>query len=71
VFGNQATTYTNRDRRHLWSSRPGVWLLASSLADVLIASTLAIAGIAMTPLPALTIIGTFAAAVIFAFCWTW
>jgi magnesium-transporting ATPase (P-type) len=22
VFGNQATTYTNRERRHLWSSRP-------------------------------------------------
>src|ERR1700684_2018485 len=22
VFGNQATMYTNRERRHLWSSRP-------------------------------------------------
>lgn len=22
VFGNQATTYANRERRHLWSSRP-------------------------------------------------
>ena len=27
VFGNQATTYTNRERRHLWSSRPSIWLL--------------------------------------------
>ena len=26
VFGNQATTYTNRERRHLWSSRPSIWL---------------------------------------------
>ena len=25
VFGNQATTYTNRERRHLWSSRPSIW----------------------------------------------
>ena len=21
----QATTYTNRERRHLWSSRPSIW----------------------------------------------
>jgi H+-transporting ATPase len=48
VFGNQATTYTNRERRRLWSSRPSSWLIASSLADLLIASTLAIGGIAMT-----------------------
>ena len=29
VFGNQATTYTcaNRERRHLWSPRPSIWLL--------------------------------------------
>jgi H+-transporting ATPase len=67
VFGNQATTYTNRERRHLWSSRPSSWLLASSIADLLIASTLAIAGIAMTPLPALMVAGTFVAAVAFAF----
>jgi H+-transporting ATPase len=51
VFGNQATTYTNRVRRHLWSSRPSFWLVGSSIADLLIASTLAVGGIAMTPLP--------------------
>jgi len=67
VFGNQATTYTNRDRRHLWSSRPSVWLLASSIADLVIASTLAIAGIAMAPLPVVTVVGTLAAAIVFAF----
>ena len=44
VFGNQATTYTNRERRHLWSSRPSIWLLVSSVADLLIASTLAVGG---------------------------
>jgi H+-transporting ATPase len=66
VFGNQATTYTNRERRHLWSSRPSIWLLGSSVADLLIASTLAIGGIAMTPLPAWVVAGTLAAAVIFA-----
>jgi H+-transporting ATPase len=52
VFGDQATMYTDRERRHLWASYPSVWLLLSSLADILIASVLAIGGIAMTPLPA-------------------
>ncbi len=66
VFGNQATTYTNRERRHLWSSRPSIWLILSSIADISIASTLAIGGIAMTPLPVLMVVGTLAAAVIFA-----
>jgi len=66
VFGNQATTYTNRERRHLWSSRPSIWLIVSSVADLLIASTLAVGGIAMTPLPALTVAETLAAAAAFA-----
>ena len=66
VFGNQATTYTNRERRHLWSSRPSFWLVVSSVADILIASTLAIGGIAMTPLPAWIVAGTLAAAAVFA-----
>ena len=66
VFGNQATTYTNRERRHLWSSRPSVWLLVSSVADILIASTLAIGGIAMAPLPAWVVACTLAAAAAFA-----
>jgi len=67
VFGNQATTYTNRERRHLWSSRPSYWLIISSLADLLIASTLAIGGIAMKPLPAMMVACTLAGAVVFAF----
>jgi H+-transporting ATPase len=66
VFGNQATTYTNRERRHLWSSRPSIWLLVSSVADLMIASTLAVGGIAMTPLPAWVVAGTLAAAIVFA-----
>ena len=67
VFGGQASLYAIRERRHLWSSRPSVWLLASSVADLLIAATLVIAGIAMTPLPASIVAGTLAAAIVFAF----
>jgi H+-transporting ATPase len=67
VFGNQATTYTNRERRRVGSSRPTGWLVASSVADLLIASTLATVGIAMVPLPILVVAGTLGAAAVFAF----
>jgi H+-transporting ATPase len=67
VFGNQATTYTNRERRHLWRSRPSNWLIVSSVADILIASSLSIAGIAMSPLPVWLVAGTLASAAAFAF----
>jgi H+-transporting ATPase len=67
VFGSQATLYAIRQRRHLWGSRPSLWLAVSSLADILIASTLAIGGIAMTPLPVLVVVSTLAAAAAFAF----
>jgi H+-transporting ATPase len=66
VFGNQATTYTNRERRRLWSSRPSVWVVVSSVSDLVIASTLAISGIAMAPLSALVVVSTLAAAISFA-----
>jgi H+-transporting ATPase len=66
VFGNQATTYTNRERRRLWSSRPSLWLIASSVVDILIASTFAIGGFAMRVLPAWVVAGTLLAAAIFA-----
>jgi len=67
VFGNQATTYTNRERQRLGSSRPSRWLVASSVVDLLIASTLAIGGIAMTRLPALLVGEMLMATAVFAF----
>jgi H+-transporting ATPase len=67
VFGNQATTYAIRERRRLWSSRPSFWVVVSSIADILIASTLAIGGILMTPLPIVVVAGTFGATLVFAF----
>lgn len=63
VFGSQATIYAIRERRHLWDSRPSLWLAASSVTDLLIASILAVGGIAMTPLPAAVVAGTLIAAV--------
>jgi len=67
VFVKQATTYTNRERRSLWSSRPSRWLVASSAADIAIASTLAFAGIAMPALPIWLVAATLCSALGFAF----
>jgi H+-transporting ATPase len=66
VFGNQATTYTNRERRRLWSSRPSAWVAVSSVSDLLIASSLAVGGYGMSALPASAVAATLAAAVVFA-----
>jgi H+-transporting ATPase len=67
VFGNQATTYANRARGHLWSTAPSRWLILSSVVDLLIASILANWGLAMAPLPLVVIGATLAATVAFAF----
>ncbi len=67
VFGSQATIYAIRQRRHLFGSRPSLWLAVSSVADVLIAALLAVGGIAMTPLPTLMVASTFAAAIALTF----
>jgi H+-transporting ATPase len=65
VFGNQASTYNNRERRHLWSSRPSRWVLGSSGLDIMIAATLSVTGIAMNPLPMLLVLSTLAGAAVF------
>jgi H+-transporting ATPase len=65
VFGSQATTYVIRGRGRLWGLRPSIWLVSSSVADILIISTLAVGGIAMAPLPPMVIACEFAAAAAF------
>ena len=61
VFSGQAVTYAIRGRQRLWGSRPSLWLCASSVTDITIACTLAIGGVAMTPLPVMVVAATFAA----------
>jgi H+-transporting ATPase len=58
--------YVLRERHHLWSSRPGHWVLASSAVDIAIVSTLAISGVLMEPLPWRVLAAVFAAAAGFA-----
>jgi H+-transporting ATPase len=49
VFSGQGTVYLVRERGHFWHSRPGKWLLVSSLGDIAVVSLLASAGILMAP----------------------
>jgi len=66
VFGNQAVLYALRERRHMWRSTPGMWVVGSSVADVTIVSTVALSGILMQPLPWRLVVAVFAAATGFA-----
>jgi len=67
VFSGQAVFYVARERQHLWSSLPGRWLIASSVADLGIISLLAINGILMGPLPIAILAELLVAAIVFAF----
>jgi len=67
VFGNQAITYTNRERQRIGSCLPSRWLIGSSIVDLLIASTLAIGGIAMAQLSIFVVGGILLATAVFAF----
>lgn len=67
VVSGQAVFYVAREREHLWSSRPGKWLLVSSAVDLGIITVLASFGILMTALPVGILAGLIAAAIVFAF----
>jgi H+-transporting ATPase len=67
VFGGEATLFAVRERRRMWTSRPSLWVVVSSVGDVVIISTLAVGGIAMTPLPISVVTGTLASAAAFGF----
>ena len=60
VFGSEATLYSIRERRRLWSSRPSLWVVVSTVCDILIISTLVTRGIAMSPLSIFVVGGTLA-----------
>jgi H+-transporting ATPase len=66
VFGSQALLYVLRERRRLWSSRPGAWVLTASTADVGLVFALALSGVLMEPLPWGVLVGALAAAGVFA-----
>ena len=66
VFGGQACTYLNRERKHLGANKPSFWVVGASVLDLIIASTLAICGIAMSSLPIFVVGGILVSTVVFA-----
>jgi H+-transporting ATPase len=66
VSSGQAVFYVVRERRRLWSSRPGKWLLVSSAIDLAFMNLLAANGVLMKPLPIALLAAVLGAAVIFA-----
>ncbi len=66
VFSGEAVLYVVRERRHIWSSRPSVAFMLSSVVDVTIFATLARTGILMAPLPLSVVAGLLVGAIAFA-----
>jgi H+-transporting ATPase len=66
AFNGQAVFYVVRERRRLWSSRPGLLVIVSSALDILIIATLALGGILMAPLAPSIVAGILAAAIVLA-----
>lgn len=54
------------ERRHVWSSRPGRWLLVSLAIDLTLVSTLALNGWLMAPLAPAILGGVLVAALVLA-----
>ena len=67
VFSGEATLYSLRKRRRIWSSWPSRWMILSTIADIIIILILATRGIGMTVLPVTVVASTLGAAVAFAF----
>jgi H+-transporting ATPase len=49
VATGQGNIYLVRERGHFWQSRPGSWLLISSIADLVVVTLMATVGMLMTP----------------------
>ena len=66
AFNGQAVFYVVRERRRLWSSRPSLLVIMSSVVDILIIGTLALGGVLMAPLAPSIVAGILAAAFVLA-----
>lgn len=55
VVTGQGNVYLIRERGYFWQSRPSNWLIASSIADLVVVGVMAIEGVLMAPLSPLLI----------------
>ena len=67
AFVSEATLYVIRVQGRMWSSRPSLPVIVSSICDLTIIAALASRGVEMTPLPLKVIAATLLGAVAFGF----
>ena len=67
VFTGQCNVYLVRERRHLWHSRPSLWLMVSSGADIVVVSLLATKGILMAAIPWTLVVYLLAVVIAYSF----
>jgi H+-transporting ATPase len=65
VATGQGNVYLIRERGHFWRSRPGPWLVASSIADLAVVTLMATMGVLMTPVNPFLIVELFASVAIY------
>lgn len=65
AFIGQANVYLVRERRHLWRSLPGRWVLLSSSVVIAMVGTLAVGGVLMEPLDVGLVLLLLASVVVF------
>lgn len=65
MFGSHSLIYAIRGRERFWRAAPSLWLVASSVAAVLMAIIMATTGFAMTRLPITLVLSVLGAAVAF------
>ena len=61
MYSAQATIYLTRVRRRFWSFAPSPYVAAATIGNVMVASTLAVWGVMMAPVPALLLAGMLGA----------
>lgn len=64
IYSAQATIYLTRVRDRIWSLAPSLYVAATTMGNVLVASILAYCGVLMVAVPAVALVGTLAAVLI-------
>jgi H+-transporting ATPase len=65
VATGQGNLYLIRERGHFWKSRPSMWLMGSSIADLAVVAAMATMGVLMAPVNPLLIAALLAAVAIY------
>jgi H+-transporting ATPase len=65
VATGQGNVYLIRERKHFWGSRPGPWLVASSVADLAIVALMSTRGALMAPVSPFLLFELFASVAIY------